>query len=129
MNNNQIIEIFCCPLLISQYKNSLVDEINFLNTLEYEVNGDNNNYKSKDTYILKNKNLEKINSFIQNSLYEYKDMLNAKQSFYITQSWINKNPVNSKHHEHVHPNSFISGVFYFRLNEKHPPIQKLNLTC
>tara|TARA_R110000787_G_scaffold156217_1_gene270126 strand:- start:47 stop:640 length:594 start_codon:yes stop_codon:yes gene_type:complete len=119
---NNIIEIFSYPLLINEYKGSLVEEITFLNSIEYEINGDNS-YKSKDTYILNNINLSKINGFINNALKEYQNILKANQKFYITQSWLNKNPINSKHPEHIHPNSFISGVFYFRLNEKHPPIQ------
>ena len=41
----------------------------------------------------------------------------------MTQCWTNKNPPNSKHHEHVHPNSIISGVFYFRQSKTLPPIQ------
>jgi len=41
----------------------------------------------------------------------------------ITQCWANRNPRGSKHHEHVHPNSIISGVMYFQINEKLPPIQ------
>ena len=41
----------------------------------------------------------------------------------ITQLWGNRNPKGSKHHEHVHPNSIISGVFYLRQDPKLPPIQ------
>jgi uncharacterized protein (TIGR02466 family) len=41
----------------------------------------------------------------------------------ITQCWANRNPTGSKHHEHVHPNSIISGVMYFQMNEQTPPIQ------
>jgi len=41
----------------------------------------------------------------------------------ITQSWFNKNPTGSKHHEHVHPNSIVSGVMYFQIDQTLPPIQ------
>ena len=41
----------------------------------------------------------------------------------VTQAWTNRNPPNSKHHEHAHPNSIISGVFYFRQSKTLPPIQ------
>jgi uncharacterized protein (TIGR02466 family) len=33
---------------------------------------------------------------------------------YITQSWINKNDPGDFHHAHTHPNSFISGTFYYQ---------------
>ena len=41
----------------------------------------------------------------------------------ITQCWTNRNPPGAKHHEHVHPNSIVSGVFYFKVGGKLPPIQ------
>ena len=50
------------------------------------------------------------------------NVLNTKQRLVITQCWANRNPKGSKHHEHVHPNSIISGVMYFQINEKLPPI-------
>lgn len=121
--NYKLFEIFPYPLIVTNYNDSLTDEIKYLNTIIYEINGDNNSYKSNDTYILKNKSLDKINSFILNSIIDYKNLLKIEQEIYITQSWVNKNPINSKHHEHIHPNSFVSGVFYFNLNKDHPPIQ------
>ena len=41
----------------------------------------------------------------------------------ITLCWANKNPPGSKHHEHVHPNSILSGVFYLKQDKTLPPIQ------
>ena len=32
---------------------------------------------------------------------------------YITQSWLNYTTIKEYHHVHFHPNSFLSGVFYF----------------
>ena len=46
----------------------------------------------------------------------------SDQRLVVTQCWLNKNPKGSKHHEHVHPNSIISGVFYFKQDPKLPPI-------
>ena len=50
-------------------------------------------------------------------------IINSEQRLVITQLWANRNPKGSKHHEHVHPNSIISGVFYLRQDPKLPPIQ------
>ena len=47
----------------------------------------------------------------------------SDQRLVVTQCWLNKNPKGSKHHEHVHPNSIISGVFYLRQDKTLPPIQ------
>ena len=41
----------------------------------------------------------------------------------VTQCWLNKNPKGSSHHEHCHPNSIVSGVFYFKQNSTLPPIK------
>ena len=43
--------------------------------------------------------------------------INAKQDTPITQSWINVNKKGENHHLHSHPNSFISGVFYYHCNK------------
>lgn len=121
--NYKLLEIFPYPLLVSEYNQSLNKEIDYLNNLNYENNGDNNSYKSIDTYVLKDINFKNINNFILSSIDNYRNLLKIEQEIYITQSWINKNPINSKHHEHIHPNSIVSGVFYFKLNKNHPPIQ------
>ena len=42
------------------------------------------------------------------------------------QSWLNKNRKGESHHEHVHPNSIISGVWYPVIHDKLPPIQFRN---
>jgi uncharacterized protein (TIGR02466 family) len=44
----------------------------------------------------------------------------------ITQAWSNICEKGKKHHEHVHPNSIVSGVFYFQINENLPPIEFRN---
>ena len=41
----------------------------------------------------------------------------------ITQSWLNRNGKGESHHEHKHPNSMISGVWYPQIHEKLPPIR------
>ena len=84
--------------------------------------------KKVDDYIFVTntipKELSKIKDFIYESLNKFtKNILQTKQRLVITQAWTNRNPPHSKHHEHVHPNSIISGVFYFRQSKTLPPIQ------
>ena len=58
------------------------------------------------------------------SLNKYtKNISQSDQRLVITQCWANKNPPGSKHHEHVHPNSILSGVFYLKQDKTLPPIQ------
>ena len=68
--------------------------------------------------------MSKIKDFIDESLNKYtKKILITNQRLVVTQCWTNRNPPHSKHHEHVHPNSILSGVFYFRQSKTLPPIQ------
>ena len=47
----------------------------------------------------------------------------TKQKLIVTQAWCNKNPPHTGHPAHNHPNSIISGVFYFNQNPTLPPLQ------
>ena len=63
-------------------------------------------------------------SFFKECIDDYcNTIINSEQRLVITQLWGNRNPKGSKHHEHVHPNSILSGVFYLRQDPKLPPIQ------
>jgi uncharacterized protein (TIGR02466 family) len=73
--------------------------------------------------LLRNEEFKNIKNFLSEAVDRYtKNVINSKQRLVITQCWANRNPTGSKHHEHVHPNSIISGVMYFQINEKLPPI-------
>ena len=73
--------------------------------------------------MLRNEEFKDIKNFLKESIDKFTtNVLNTKQRLVITQCWANRNPKGSQHHEHVHPNSIISGVMYFQINEKLPPI-------
>ena len=121
---DELLQIFPTPLLITKYEGSLVDELKHINTLEWIEQKANSNFKSKDTYLLEHKQFKNIKNFIYESLNKFtKNIFESNQRLVVTQCWLNKNPKGSKHHEHVHPNSIISGVFYFKQDPKLPPIQ------
>jgi uncharacterized protein (TIGR02466 family) len=121
---DELLQIFPIPVLICKYENSIEEEFKFIEKLRYIEQKENKNFKSDDTYLLKHKELSKIKDFIYESLIKYtQNILQTKQRLVVTQAWTNKNPPHSKHHEHVHPNSIISGVFYFRQSKTLPPIQ------
>ena len=120
----ELLQIFPRPVLILPYEKPISKELEFIRTLEWAIQKANGNFKSKNTYILKNEQLKDIKNFIVESVNKYcENILNTKQRLVITQSWFNKNPTGSKHHEHVHPNSIISGVMYFQIDQTLPPIQ------
>ena len=74
------------------------------------------NFNSKNNYVLKDKSFKDLNKFLQFHIenFFYKVFhADPKNKIYITQSWLNITTENQSHHTHEHPNSFISGVFYF----------------
>ena len=77
------------------------------------------NSTSNNTDIFNGK-LKKIKQFCEEQLNVYvKEVINPKEEveFYITQSWLNVTKPGGYHHEHSHPNSIISGVFYISTEE------------
>jgi len=120
---DELLQIFPTPILITKYEGSLVDELKHINTLDWIEQKANSNFKSKDTYLLEHKQFKNIKNFIYESLNKFtKNISQSDQRLVVTQCWLNKNPKGSKHHEHVHPNSILSGVFYFKQDPKLPPI-------
>jgi uncharacterized protein (TIGR02466 family) len=119
----ELLQLFAVPLLITKYENNLSKELAFVEKLTYAPNGMNGNFRSKDSYVFDKKQLVNIKKFCQHSLDMFtKDVMQAKEKLIITQSWCNTNPKGSIHHEHIHPNSIVSGVFYFRIDSSLPPI-------
>ena len=121
---NELLQIFPTPVLIVKYEEDISEETKYVENLEYTEQKDNKNFRSADSYLFKHEPLKKIKNFCGESLTKYTEkVLNSKQRLVITQCWTNKNPPGAKHHEHVHPNSIVSGVFFFRIGGKLPPIQ------
>jgi len=120
----ELLQLFPIPLLIVPYEESIDKELAYLKTISYREQQNNGNYRSNDSYLLRNEELKNVKNFLGESVDKFtKNVLQSKQRLVITQCWANRNPKGSKHHEHVHPNSIISGVMYFQINEKLPPIQ------
>ena len=120
----ELLQLFPTPLLIIPYEESIDKELAYLKTISYREQKSNGNYRSDDSYLLRSEEFKNIKTFLSESVDKFtKNVFNSKQRLVITQCWANRNPKGSKHHEHVHPNSIISGVMYFQINEKSPPIQ------
>ena len=119
----ELLQLFPTPLLIIPYEQPIDKELEYLKTISYREQQQNGNYRSDDSYLLRNEEFKNIKNFLGEAVDRYtKNVINSKQRLVITQCWANRNPKGSKHHEHVHPNSIISGVMYFQINEKLPPI-------
>lgn len=123
----ELLQLFPSPVLIVKYQEDFSEELEYVKNLNFTRTNSHYNKQSEDTFILKNAELSKIRSFIEFQInFFVKEVLSVKENLIITQSWINRNSKGQSHHEHVHPNSIISGVFYFQVNEQLPPIKFKN---
>jgi uncharacterized protein (TIGR02466 family) len=89
------------------------DEIDFIRNLEQRPN--QGNTTSKNNYLFREPEMERLGMFVQNCLDEYMKATYAPKHDvrpYITQSWANYTKAGQFHHKHAHPNSFISGCLY-----------------
>lgn len=124
MKKDELLTVFPTPVQIYKHEDSIEKELKYIENIEWTSQVANGNFKSKDSYLTKHESLKNITSFFKECIDDYcNTIINSEQRLVITQLWGNRNPKGSKHHEHVHPNSIISGVFYLRQDSKLPPIQ------
>ena len=124
MKKDELISVFPTAVQIYKYENSIDKELNYIENLPYKEQVGNANFKSKDSYLTKHEQLKDLKIFFKECIDDYCNTIyNSDQRLVITQLWANKNPTGAKHHEHVHPNSILSGVFYLRQDKTLPPIQ------
>lgn len=125
----RLLEIFPSPVAIVAFDGELSQPLEYVQGLEYAVRGASKfsrsqNCQSTDTCVLNAPKLASIREFIERQLTNYScDVLGMSQSMRITQSWVNISGKGDSHHEHMHPNSVVSGVFYMKMDNSLPPIQ------
>jgi uncharacterized protein (TIGR02466 family) len=121
----EIFGIFPTPVYVSMlHRNLNKKEIMAINKLKKNKN--KGNTVSENSYVLElpifNNLKKELNVFIKDY---FKNVLTSNDNTepYITQSWINYTKKNEFHHEHKHPNSLISGVFYINADDKNDSIK------
>ena len=130
---DELMQLFPTPVLICPYPVDYTRELEWINNQECRKEnsgGDGGgqkvhyNRQSEDTFVLDRPELSNIRAFIEAKLHEYVTKVFAStDKLVITQSWLNKSKKGESHHEHVHPNSMVSGVWYPQIHEQMPPIQ------
>ena len=71
------------------------------------------NSKSVNNLLHKEKRYSKLIDWINKCINEVKEDLKFQcEKFTITQCWLNSAEYGQNHHKHLHPNSFLSGIFY-----------------
>ena len=126
----ELIQLFPKPVLISKYHKDFSKELEYVKSLEHKLNEKSQTEYAKqstNTFLLDEPELASIREFIEAYLKFYvHNVLECTDELVITQAWSNICEKGKKHHEHVHPNSIVSGVFYFQINENLPPIEFRN---
>ena len=134
---DELLQLFPIPVMICQYPDNYDRELEWIRNCECrrENKGGGNecapggavmhyNRQSEETFILDKPELANITSWIESKIEKYvQDIMNSNDKLVITQSWLNKSKQGESHHEHVHPNSMISGVWFPQIHEQMPPIQ------
>ena len=114
--------LFPTPIYFSKLKRELTkSELTFVEKNKKNPHKNIGNVTSLDSYVLNKKPFAKLKKEIEQKIDIYfRSVFDPVDgiSFYITQSWLNYTQTNQFHHRHHHPNSFISGVFYFDCNEQ-----------
>ena len=135
-NGDELLQLFPTPILICPYPVDYTKELEWINNAECRKEnqgGDGGgqkihyNRQSEDTFVLDRPELSNVRAFIEAKLHEYvTKVMASSDKMVITQSWLNKSKKGESHHEHVHPNSIISGVWYPQVNKELPPIEFKN---
>ncbi len=130
---DELMQLFPTPVLICPYPVDYTKELEWIRNAECrkenqggDAGGQKIHYnrQSEDTFVLDRPELANIRAFIEAKLHEFVTKIYAStDKLVITQSWLNKSKKGESHHEHVHPNSMISGVWYPQIHEQMPPIQ------
>ena len=130
---DELMQLFPTPVLICPYPVDYTRELEWIHNQECRKEnsgGDGGgqkihyNRQSEDTFVLDRPELSNIRAFIEAKLHEFVTKIYAStDKLVITQSWLNKSKKGESHHEHVHPNSMVSGVWYPQIHEQMPPIQ------
>ncbi len=132
-NRREIIQLFPIPVSISSIPFNYEKELEWIKKNKFNkkncVEGETRilNRQSDDSFILDSPELENIRLWIKSEIDVFvKSVMGSDNELVITQSWLNKNEKGQEHHEHMHPNSIISGVWYPQIHEKLPPIKFIN---
>ena len=127
--NIKLFNLFSIPMMSFHYGEISEDEFNTFDRYLSNTIKNKFNYVTKENYFL-DKELPLLRRFFEKSINTYsKKVLGVDTqdlNYRITQSWINICSPNASHHQHTHPNSFISGVFYIKVNSESDKITFIN---
>jgi len=109
-----ISAVFATPVYKSDNLYKLTNEqLDYLKTLEM-IKNKGGNFLTTRKDIMNDESMKDFKHWCLLNVRAFAKQLGASErtSFYITQSWMNRNPPHSYHHTHMHPNSIFSCIYY-----------------
>ena len=106
--------VFATPVYKSDNLYKLTNEqLDYLKTLEM-IKNKGGNFLTTRKDIMNDESMKDFKHWCLLNVRAFAKQLGASErtSFYITQSWMNRNPPHSYHHTHMHPNSIFSCIYY-----------------
>ena len=130
MHNPEILDLFPTPLYTIDIPVGLSSVIPFLDSLDMNTGADEANYgrRSLDSYVLDKPECSALKKFILECVQDFGDnaLLYDYSSYKMSQSWVSQKYPGQHHTIHTHPNSLISGVFYYGPSSNDTPAIKFH---
>jgi uncharacterized protein (TIGR02466 family) len=116
-NNYEVLELFPTPVYTTGMPAELSGIIPFLDAQVPNSGSDEANYgeRSNNSYILNEPECVEVKKFVLEQVKEFADtvLLYDYDTYELSQSWVSRKQPGQHHTMHTHPNSMISGVFYY----------------
>ena len=113
----KVLGLFPTPLFVTKMPDNLSNIIPFLDKQEPNKGSDVANYgeRSANSYILNEPECIEAKTFILEQVKEFADtvLLYDYDNYELSQSWVSRKQPGQHHTMHTHPNSLMSGVFYY----------------
>ena len=118
----KIYQLFPEPVCTCSLERKLTqEELKIINEYKKETHKNEGNITSNNNYVLENKTLKNLKKDLHTKVMDYFDKVICTDNLitpYITQSWLNYTKSDQFHHQHNHPNSYASGVFYISADKE-----------
>lgn len=116
-NSYEVLELFPTPVYTTGMPAELSGIIPFLDAQAPNSGSDVANYgeRSDNSYILNEPECVEVKKFVLQQVKEFAEnvMLYDYDTWELSQSWVSRKQPGQHHTMHTHPNSMISGVFYY----------------
>lgn len=115
-----INHLFPTPIGFFKYEEGL-SETQKAFLIEQPQRPNDGNTSSENRYLLKDKKISHLTTFIEKCVHEYFMATFCPKNdvrLRLTQSWLNWSKPGQYHHKHAHPNSLVSGCFYVNANKE-----------